>query len=150
MKTKTTTSEKDLRRMAADIVSAFVSGNSVSAEELPQLITIVYGALSALEGPGGVGVAETLKPAVTVGRSVSRNRIVCLEDGKTFKALKRHLRTAHDLTPDAYRTKWGLRDSYPMVAPGYSVTRSELAKKMGLGHKTRRGSGSGAHVTEAA
>jgi predicted transcriptional regulator len=150
MKTKTTTSEKDLRRMTVDLVSAFVSGDSVSAKELPQLIRIVYGALSALEKTGGVGVGETLKPAVTVGRSVTRNRIVCLEDGKTFKALKRHLRTAHDLTPDEYRTKWGLRDSYPMVAPGYSVRRSELAKKMGFGQKTRRGSGSGQHVTEAA
>ncbi|MDH3596072.1 MAG: MucR family transcriptional regulator [Rhodospirillales bacterium] len=150
MKTKTTTSEKDLRRMAVDLVSAFVSGISVSAEELPQLIRIVYGALSALEKPGDAGVRETLKPAVIVGRSVTRNRIVCLEDGKTFKVLKRHLRTAHDLTPDEYRTKWGLRDSYPMVAPGYSVKRSELAKKMEFGQRARRGSGSGEHVTEAA
>jgi len=125
--------------LAADIVSAFVSNNTVPATELPTLIADVYAALQKTNG-GEVEVpAEPLKPAVPVKKSVTPDYIICLEDGKKFKSLKRHLRTHYDLTPEAYREKWGLQADYPMVAPNYAAARSELAKKMGLGQQRRRG-----------
>jgi predicted transcriptional regulator len=149
METEMTT-ERELLRMAVDIVSAYVARNDVAADTLPDVIATVYEALSGLETPAGAAAVGARQPAVTVGRSVKRKSIVCLEDGKTFKALKRHLRTAHDLTPDEYRSKWGLQDNYPMVAPDYSAKRSELAKKMGLGQKAERRGSAASNVTEAA
>ncbi|MFT0860968.1 MucR family transcriptional regulator [Ancylobacter sp. G4_0304] len=124
--------------LAADIVSAYVSNNSVSANDLPALISDVHLALQRV-GRGEVEVvAEPLKPAVPVKKSVMPEFIVCLEDGKKFKSLKRHLRTQYDMTPEQYREKWGLPADYPMVAPNYAAARSALAKQMGLGQQRRR------------
>ena len=125
---------EDMRSMAAQIVAAFVSGNKVSTGELPKLIEAVYRSLEDLE-KGGEAKAE---PAVPVRQSVKRNHIVCLEDGKKFKTLRRHLRTVHNMTAAEYRAKWSLRLDYPMVAPSYAAKRSELAKAAGLGHYRKR------------
>jgi predicted transcriptional regulator len=146
METKITATEEGLLRMAVDIVSAYVARNDVAADRLADVIVTVYDALSGLEVPAG----GARRPAVKVGRSIKHKSIVCLEDGKAFKALKRHLRTAHDMTPDEYRSKWGLQDNYPMVAPDYSARRSALAKKMGLGQKAGHRGSSAGNVTEAA
>ena len=125
--------------MAADIVSAFVSHNSLPASDLPGLLASVNQALNSLASGSTQQPAEGPKePAVPVKKSVQPDYIVCLEDGKKFKSLKRHLRTVYDLTPDQYRAKWGLPPTYPMVAPNYAAARSELAKKMGLGQQRRR------------
>lgn len=118
-----------------EIVSAFVSNNSVSNKQIPDLITSVHQTLMKVTGQA----PETLKPAVPIKRSVTPNYIVCLEDGKKLKMLKRHLRTSFNLSPEEYRKKWGLLDDYPMVAPKYAAQRSELAKKIGLGQSRRRG-----------
>jgi predicted transcriptional regulator len=127
--------------LAADIVSAYVSNNSVPAGDLPGLINEVYGALMRV-GSGVVAEpAEAPKPAVSVRKSVTNDYIVCLEDGKKFKSLKRHLRTQYGLSPEEYREKWGLAPDYPMVAPNYAKARSTLAKQMGLGQQRRRRSG---------
>jgi predicted transcriptional regulator len=126
--------------LAAEIVSAYVSNNSVPAGDLPSLINEVYGALTRV-GAGGVAAAapaEALKPAVPVKKSVAPDFIICLEDGKKFKSLKRHLRTQYGLSPEDYREKWGLSADYPMVAPNYAKARSNLAKQMGLGQQRRR------------
>ena len=124
--------------LAADIVSAYVSNNSVPAGDLPALISEVYNALLRV-GVGAVAApAEPPKPAVAVKRSVTNDYIVCLEDGKKFKSLKRHLRTQYGLSPEDYREKWGLPADYPMVAPNYAKARSNLAKQMGLGQQRRR------------
>ncbi len=112
-----------------EIVSAFVSNSSVSNKQIPDLITSVHQTLMKVTGQ----VPETLKPVVPIKRSVTPDYIVCLEDGKKLKMLKRHLRTSYDLSPKEYRQKWGLADDYPMVAPKYAAQRSELAKKIGLG-----------------
>lgn len=125
--------------LAADIVSAYVSNNTVNSSDLPSLIGEVYAALQRTSS----GVApepqpEPLKPAVPVKKSVTPDYIVCLEDGKKFKSLKRHLRTQYNMTPEEYREKWGLAADYPMVAPNYAQARSDLAKKMGLGQQRRR------------
>ena len=150
METRTTGTQETLLRLAAKIVSAYVGRNEVSPDSLPRVITTVYQVLSELEQPTGEALEQAQRPAVTIGRSVKRGRIVCLEDGKAFKALKRHLRTAHRLTPEEYRSKWGLKNDYPMVAPDYSVKRSELAKKMGLGQRAGAVGGSAGKKTEAA
>jgi predicted transcriptional regulator len=137
--TTTTTSYIEL---AADIVSAYVSNNSVPSADLPSLINEVHGALLRVGG-GTVEVpAEAPKPAISVKRSVTPDYIVCLEDGKKFKSLKRHLRTQYGMTPEQYREKWGLPADYPMVAPNYAKARSELAKEMGLGQQRRKRRGS--------
>lgn len=150
METRTTGTQEALLRLAADIVSAYVGRNEVPPDKLPPVITTVYHVLSELEQPADEALEQALRPAVTVGRSVKRSRIVCLEDGKSFKALKRHLRTAHRLTPEEYRSKWGLQNDYPMVAPDYSVKRSDLAKKMGLGQRAGTLGGSAGKKTAAA
>jgi len=125
--------------LAAEIVSAFVSRNSVPAAELPALIGNVHDALAKLaNGTPEQAVEAPKAPAVPIKRSVQPDYIVCLEDGKRFKSLKRHLRTVYDLTPDQYRAKWGLPADYPMVAPNYAAARSELAKSMGLGARRRK------------
>lgn len=125
-----------LVELSADIVSAYVSHNPVSPADLTRLIADVHQALKNLGNTQGVVAEEDLKPAVSVRRSVMPDHLVCLEDGKKFKSLKRHLRTHHNLSPEEYRAKWGLPVDYPMVAPNYSATRSQLAKDNGLGRKT--------------
>jgi predicted transcriptional regulator len=120
--------------LASDIVAAHVSNNSVSVDDLPSLITNVYGALSGL-GQTTQVVEEKLEPAVSVRSSVKPDYIVCLEDGKKLKMLKRHLMTHYNLTPEQYRQRWNLPADYPMVAPNYAEKRRELAKKIGLGRK---------------
>lgn len=127
--------QPDLLRMAVDIVSAYLSNNSVPASQVPEIINTIYNSLSALNGQPSPGVAEPLKPAVSVRRSVTPEYIICLEDGKKLKMLKRHLRASYGMTPDEYRTKWGLPPDYPMVAPNYAEQRSAFAKKIGLGRK---------------
>src|SRR3982750_3126438 len=125
--------------LAADLVSAFVSNNPVPAAELPALIGTVHAALTKTANGSSQQPTEEPKkaPAVSVKKSVQPDYIVCLENGKRFKSLKRHLRTTYNLTPDQYRAKWGLPASYPMVAPNYAATRSELAKRLGLGVRRR-------------
>ncbi|MFG1362381.1 Ros/MucR family transcriptional regulator [Xanthobacter versatilis] len=118
--------------LVVDIVAAFVGNNTVPLGELPALIASVYATLGKLDAPAAAPI-EAHKPAVPVKKSVTADFIVCLEDGKKFKSLKRHLRTHYDLSPEAYREKWGLPHDYPMVAPSYAAARSELAKTMGLG-----------------
>ncbi len=125
--------------LAADIVSAYVSNNSVPAADLPNLINEVYSALMRVGSGAPIAPAEAPKPAIPVKKSVTNDYIVCLEDGKKFKSLKRHLRTQYGLSPEEYREKWGLPADYPMVAPNYAAARSSLAKQMGLGQQRRRG-----------
>src|SRR5262245_17467395 len=124
--------------LTADIVSAYVSNNTVPAGEIPALINQVHGALLRVSSGHGDVSAESLKPAVRVKKSIAADYIVCLEDGKKFKSLKRHLRTQYNMTPEQYREKWGLPADYPMVAPNYAAARSQLAKQMGLGQQRRR------------
>lgn len=126
--------------LASDIVSAHVSNNNVAVEDLPALITNVYSALAGLGGTAPV-IEEKPEPAVSVRASVKPDYIVCLEDGKKLKMLKRHLMTHYNMTPDDYRARWNLPADYPMVAPNYAEKRRELAKKIGLGRKpdVRRG-----------
>jgi predicted transcriptional regulator len=128
----------DLIDLAADIVSAYVSNNTVPASDLPALIAEVHKALMATHMQLNEPEPEPLKPAVNPKRSIFPDYIVCLEDGKKFKSLKRHLRTHYDLSPEEYREKWSLASDYPMVAPNYAAARSALAKKMGLGQQRRR------------
>ena len=123
--------------LTADIVSAYVSNNSVSAGEIPNLINQVHSALMRVSVGQSEAQPEPLKPAVSVKKSITPDYLVCLEDGKKFKSLKRHLRTQYNMTPEAYREKWGLAPDYPMVAPNYAAKRQELAKKIGLGRKPR-------------
>lgn len=127
--------EADLIELSTEIVSAYVSHNSVSPGDLPRLIADVHGALRSLQTNEVAAPVEELKPAVPVKKSVAPDYIICLEDGKKFKSLKRHLRTHYNLSPEEYREKWGLPADYPMVAPSYSATRSKLAKDNGLGRK---------------
>jgi predicted transcriptional regulator len=131
--------KNDLVEMAADIVSAYVSANQVPPQDLPGLIRTVYSALHEV-AEAAPGTQETAQePAIPVKKSVTPDFIICLEDGKKFKSLKRHLRTRYAMTPDEYRAKWGLPHDYPMVAPNYAKERSNLAKRMGLGHARKPG-----------
>ncbi len=123
--------------LTADIVAAHVSNNSVAVNDLPQLIANVHGALAGLTGPGAAADIK-LEPKVPIRSSIKPDFIVCLEDGKKLKMLKRHLMTHYQMTPDDYRAKWGLPADYPMVAPNYAEQRRNLAKKIGLGTKRRR------------
>ncbi|MCH8240580.1 MAG: MucR family transcriptional regulator [Proteobacteria bacterium] len=126
-----------LVELTADVVSAYVSNNAVGAAELPSLINDTYDALSKAAAKASQPLVEELNPAVPLKKSVTPDYIVCLEDGKKFKSLKRHLRTHYDLTPEEYREKWSLPHDYPMVAPNYAAARSALAKKMGLGQRRK-------------
>ena len=130
--------DNDLIDLSTEIVSAYVSHNALSVTDLPKLISDVHSALRGLRTDATVVPMEELKPAVPVRKSVGPDYIVCLEDGKKFKSLKRHLRTHYDMSPEQYREKWGLPADYPMVAPNYSATRSRLAKDNGLGRKAAR------------
>ena len=124
--------------LTADIVSAHVSNNSVAVNDLPQLIANVHNALNALGAKPEEAPARP-EPAVSVRSSIKPDYIVCLEDGKKLKMLKRHLKTAYNMSPEAYRERWGLPPDYPMVAPNYARQRSRLAKEIGLGTRARRG-----------
>ena len=124
--------------LTASIVAAYVGNNPTPAAEVPALIGQIHAALLRISG-GKVEVpAEPSKPAVSVKKSMTADFLICLEDGKRFKSLKRHLRTQYAMTPEQYREKWSLPPDYPMVAPNYAVARSQLAKKMGLGQQRRR------------
>jgi predicted transcriptional regulator len=124
--------------LTSNIVAAHVSNNSVALSDLPQVIREVYQTLSVLGG-AAPAAAEKPTPAVPVKKSVTPEYIVCLEDGKKLKMLKRHLRTAYNMSPEEYREKWGLPADYPMVAPSYAKQRSKLAKQIGLGTRGRKG-----------
>lgn len=127
----------ELVELTADVVSAYVSNNAIASTELPALIGGVFKALADAVESAKTPKTAPLKPAVSIKKSVTDDYIICLEDGKQFKSLKRHLRTHYDLSPDDYREKWGLPRDYPMVAPNYAAARSRLAKQMGLGQKGR-------------
>jgi predicted transcriptional regulator len=124
--------------LAAEIVSAYVSNNSVPASDLPSLLSEVHSALVRVSTGVAVVAPEAAKPAVPPKKSITNDYIVCLEDGRKFKSLKRHLRTQYNMSPEEYREKWGLPPDYPMVAPAYAKARSALAKQMGLGQQRRR------------
>ena len=124
--------------LTANIVSAYLSNNPTPAAEIPNLISQVHSALLRVSSGRSEAPAEPAKPAVSLKKSIAPDYLVCLEDGKRFKSLKRHLRTQYNMTPEQYREKWGLPADYPMVAPNYAVARSQLAKQMGLGQQQRK------------
>jgi predicted transcriptional regulator len=129
---------KDTVGLVAEIVSAYVSNNSLPSTDLGSLIGEVHAAVVKLvDNPSQVMPTEPAKPAVSVKKSITEEYLICLEDGRKFKSLKRHLRTRYNLTPEQYRAKWQLPPDYPMVAPGYAQTRSRMAKDMGLGQQRR-------------
>jgi predicted transcriptional regulator len=135
---KSALSSDELIRMTSDIVASFVSNNPVTTDGLPDVIRAVYKTVSGLAGASEIKVEEKPKPAVPVSKSVTDDFIVCLEDGKKLKMLKRYLRSRYDMSPDEYRRRWGLGADYPMVAPSYTERRSEFAKKIGLGKGVRK------------
>jgi predicted transcriptional regulator len=124
--------------LTATIVAAYVGNNPTPTAELPGLISQIHAALVRVSAGRVEPPPEPAKPAVSLKKSVTSDYLVCLEDGKRFKSLKRHLRTQYNMTPEQYREKWGLAPDYPMVAPNYAVARSQLAKKMGLGQQRKR------------
>ena len=126
----------ELLRMTADVVASYVKNNKLSTGDLAAVINAVHTSLAVLNGDSAAE-REPPRPAVPIRKSVTPDYIVCLEDGKKLKMLKRHLRTSYDMTPDEYRSKWRLGADYPMVAPNYAKRRSEFAKKIGLGQKSR-------------
>jgi predicted transcriptional regulator len=134
--------QKRLTDMVVDIVSSYVGNNSLAPAELPALISNVYKSVNGLTSTEPAKSEEPLQPAVSVKKSISNDFIICLEDGRKFKSLKRHLRTKYNMSPEDYRTKWGLPKDYPMVAPSYAQARSQLAKDMGLGQGGRKVIGS--------
>lgn len=129
---------EDILRITSEIVSSFVSNNAVTTDTLPEVIRSVYRTMSSLSGAADVRSEEKLKPAVPVSKSVTEDYIVCLEDGRKLKMLKRYLRSRYDMSPDEYRRRWNLPADYPMVAPSYTERRSEFAKKIGLGKGVRK------------
>lgn len=124
--------------LTVEIVAAYIGNNSVPTAELPALISTIHSALVSTTDKGRDAPVEPRRPAISARKSVTSDYIVCLEDGKRFKSLKRHLRTQYDMSPEEYRVKWGLAPDYPMVAPNYAKARSQLAKEMGLGQQRRR------------
>ncbi len=130
--------KQNLTDRVVDIITAFVSHNAVPPTELPLLIGNVHKALAGLGTGEDTKAAEPQSPAVSIKKSIGQDYIICLEDGRKFKSLKRHLRTKYNLSPEEYRTKWGLPKDYPMVAPAYAEARSNLAKQMGLGQGGRK------------
>jgi len=131
-------SQNELLALTTEIVASHVSNNTVAVSDLPELIRQVYGSLNNLSPTPAPEQPEKPQPAVAIKKSVTPDYIICLEDGKKLKMLKRHLRAAYGMTPDEYRAKWGLPPDYPMVAPNYAAARSQLAKQMGLGQQRRR------------
>ena len=137
----TSNTQANYVELAADIVSAYVSNNSVPVTDVPGLLRDIHTSIVTIVGGGATAAApvvERAAPAVSVKKSITPDYLICLEDGKKFKSLKRHLRTAYNMSPEDYRAKWGLPADYPMVAPNYASQRSELAKKMGLGQQRSR------------
>lgn len=132
------TSSSNFVELTADIVSAYVSNNSIGAAEVAGLIGEVYNALTRIETGVVEAPVEAQKPAIPIKKSITPDYIICLEDGKKFKSLKRHLRAQYNMSPEQYREKWGLPADYPMVAPNYAAARSNLAKQMGLGQRRRK------------
>jgi predicted transcriptional regulator len=132
---ESTEQSRDLLTLTTEIVAAHVSNNTVAVNDLPQLINQIYSSLANI----GAAPAARPQPAISVKKSVQPDFIVCLEDGKKLKMLKRHLKTAYNMTPESYRERWGLSSDYPMVAPNYARQRSRLAKEIGLGTRARRG-----------
>ena len=132
------TSGDELMRLGVDIVTAYVSRNRVSVEAVPEIIRSVHDALAGLGRQTPILSEERPKPAVPVNKSIQHDYIVCLEDGKRLKMLKRYLRSRYDLSPEDYRRRWGLPPDYPMVAPAYAARRSDFAKQIGLGRGVRR------------
>ena len=130
--------KSEVIEMTADIVSAYVGNNSVTAADLPALIQSVHRALTGISTGAETAEAAPKEPAVPIRRSITPDYLVCLEDGRKFKSLKRHLRTKYNMSPEEYRSKWSLPKDYPMVAPNYAKARSELAKEMGLGQQRRK------------
>ena len=133
--------EEELLRMTADVVAAYVSNNTLPMAQMAEVINAVYGSLRGLETQVVEPPSEPLKPAVSPRRSITPDYLICLEDGKRLKMLKRHLRTTYNMSPDEYRARWGLAPDYPMVAPNYAAQRSEFAKRIGLGRETGRQTG---------
>jgi predicted transcriptional regulator len=127
------TAEEDFLRMTARLVAAYLRKNSVPAAQITDIVASVHGSLRAIEGKIQAPQGEALKPAVPIKKSITADYIVCLEDGRKLKMLKRHLRSTYNMTPDEYRRKWGLPSDYPMVASKYAAQRSDFAKKIGLG-----------------
>jgi len=141
MANQDTISEMDtieLMQMTSEIVSSFVSNNAVPSSNLPELIRSVHSTMSEIVASGGQKEAERPKPAVPINKSVTDDHIICLEDGRKLKMLKRYLRSRYDMSPEEYRQRWGLPADYPMVAPSYAKTRSDYAKKIGLGRTAKR------------
>ena len=130
--------KSEVIEMTADIVAAYVGANSVAAGDLPSLIQSVHRALSGVASGSDIAEAAPKEPAVPIKKSITPDYLVCLEDGRKFKSLKRHLRTKYNMSPEDYRAKWGLAKDYPMVAPNYAKARSDLAKQMGLGQGGRQ------------
>lgn len=126
-----------LTELTSEIVAAYVSNNPIAAAQLPELITSTFQTVNALSATPGSPEPEQKDPAVSIKKSIRDDHLVCLEDGKKFKSLKRHLMSHHGLTPDEYRSRWNLKSDYPMVAPAYAERRSKLAKEIGLGRKPK-------------
>ena len=131
------TNREDLLALTTEIVSAYLSNNTLGTAEIPGVIEQIYKTLAAVNSEGGSAMADRPQPAVPIKRSVTPDYIVCLEDGKKLKMLKRHLKTAYNMSPEEYRERWGLPLDYPMVAPNYAKQRSKLAKDIGLGTRGR-------------
>src|SRR5438876_11162465 len=129
---------EELLRMTSEVAAAYVSNNNLPSAQLPDVIRTIHESLAALSGAKVAAASEPPTPAVAIKKSITPDYIVCLEDGKKLKMLKRHLRTQYSMTPEQYREKWGLAADYPMVAPNYAAARSQLAKQMGLGQQRRR------------
>ena len=130
--------DPDMLQMTTQVVAAFVANNMIASGQIQDVIKTVYSTLSGLSGADSGARAGGQAPAVSVKKSIAPDYIICLEDGRRLKMLKRHLRTTYNLTPDEYRTKWGLPSDYPMVAPNYAKQRSAFAKKIGLGKRGGR------------
>jgi predicted transcriptional regulator len=135
---RTASANEDVLRLSADIVAAYVAQNSLPATAIPDIIRSVHETLRGLGQAPVAAAAERQKPAVPVSRSIQDDYIVCLEDGKKLKMLKRYLRSRYNMSPEDYRRKWGLQPDYPMVAPAYAARRSDFAKQIGLGRGVRR------------
>jgi len=131
-------SERSLAALTTQIVSAFVSNNEIAASEIPALIADIHSALTRVASGNGTAIHEHAKPKTPWKKTVTQDYIICLEDNKKFKSLKRHLKTHHNMTPEQYRAKHGLPPDYPMVAPNYALARSDLAKRMGLGTRKEK------------
>jgi len=128
----------EILELTSEVVCAYVSNNPLAASDVPNLVKEIHSTFDAVASGSAKAEAERPKPPVSIKKSLGHDYLICLEDGKKFKSLKRHLKTHYDLTPEQYREKWGLPADYPMVAPAYAEKRSQLAREMGLGQKRKR------------